>query len=107
MLKNEKTSEADSGHTTTCSMQVLSSNYFSMKCSFVWVVTWKKHPGVSGLTPDFRVTQDQKSIYVEATAVGERSNPFYRSRNEQGVIDTLNRLSSPDFFHRRRYARHA
>ncbi len=52
---------------------------------------------VGGLTPDFRVSQKGISIYVEATAVGPKSNPFYRSRNEQDVIDKLNTLSSPYF----------
>ena len=56
-------------------------------------------PKVSEQTPDFRVSQDGKTIYVEATTVGETSNPFYRGRNEQAVIDELNSsLSSPHFF---------
>ena len=54
-------------------------------------------PNVSGQTPDFRVSQGGKSIYVEATVAGATSNPFHRSRNEQDVIDKLNTLSSPDF----------
>ena len=61
---------------------------------------------VGGLTPDFRVSQKGISIYVEATAVGPKSNPFYRSRNEQDVIDKLNTLSSLYFFPLGRYGRH-
>ena len=54
-------------------------------------------PHVGELTPDFRVSQGEISIYVDATSVGLTSNPFHPSRNEQEVIDTLNTLSSPHF----------
>ena len=54
-------------------------------------------PRVGKQTPDFRVSQGGKSIYVEATAVGLTSNPFHPSRNEQDVIDKLNTLKSSDF----------
>ncbi len=40
-----------------------------------------------------------EALYVEATTAGQTSNPFYRNRNEQDVIDELNlSLSSPHFF---------
>ena len=54
-------------------------------------------PTVGKQTPDFRVSQGGKSIYVEATAVGLTSNPFHPSPNEQDVIDKLNTLKSSDF----------
>ena len=56
------------------------------------------NPNLSGLTPDFRVTQGGESIYVEATAVGRQSDPFFRNHNELDVIDKLNGLSSPNFY---------
>ena len=54
-------------------------------------------PGVGKQTPDFRVSEGGKSIYVEATAVGLTSNPFHPSSNEQDAIDKLNTLKSSDF----------
>ena len=54
-------------------------------------------PTVGKQTPDFRVSQGGKSIYVEATAVGLTSNPFHPSRNEQDVTDKLNTLKSSRF----------
>ena len=54
-------------------------------------------PRVGKQTPDFRVSQGGKSIYVEATAVGLTSNPFHPSRNEQDAIDKLNTLKSSQF----------
>ncbi len=55
-------------------------------------------PRVGKQTPDFRVSQGGKSIYVEATAVGLTSNPFNLNANELDAIDKLNTLKSPHFF---------
>ena len=54
-------------------------------------------PKVGKQTPDFRVGQGGKSIYIEATAVGLTSNPFHPSPNEQDVIDKLDTLKSSQF----------
>ena len=56
-------------------------------------------PKVGKQTPDFRVGQGGKSIYIEATAVGLKSNPFHLHlcSNEKTAIDTLNTLKSSDF----------
>ena len=56
-------------------------------------------PRVGKQTPDFRVSQGETFIYVEATAVGLKSNPFHLHpcSNEKTAIDTLNTLKSSDF----------
>ena len=56
-------------------------------------------PKVGKQPPDFRVSQGETFIYVEATAVGLKSNPFHLHpcSNEKTAIDTLNTLKSSDF----------
>ena len=55
------------------------------------------HPEVPEGTPDFRLTQGGKRVYVEAKTVGPGSDPFHRSPNEQDAINKLNTLRSPNF----------
>ena len=57
------------------------------------------HPEIVGADsrPDFLVCHGDQCFYLEATMIGKKSGPFTRSRNEQDVIDKLNKLPSPDF----------
>ncbi|MCY3994376.1 MAG: hypothetical protein OXF50_24345 [Caldilineaceae bacterium] len=58
------------------------------------------HPVIAGVKthPDFLICHEGRSLYLEATMVGQRSGPFTRSPNEQNVIDSLNTLCSPYFY---------
>ena len=58
------------------------------------------HPVIAGVEthPDFLICHEGRSLYLEATMVGQRSGPFTRSPNEQNVIDSLNTLCSPYFY---------
>jgi hypothetical protein len=92
-LRSSFRSARDSQHNAAFFELFLHEMFIQLGCHV------EMEPNVSGQTPDFRVSQDGKTIYVEATTVGQTSNPFYRSRNEQDVIDELNlSLSSPHFF---------
>ena len=58
------------------------------------------HPVIADVDthPDFLICHEGRSLYLEATTVGQRSGPFTRSPNEQNVIDSLNTLCSPHFY---------
>lgn len=47
--------------------------------------------------PDFLACRDNQRFYLEATVTGKEAGPYTRNRNEQDVINKLNRLSSPNF----------
>ena len=59
---------------------------------------------IDGLTPDFEVTEEladasQLTYVVEATDIDlERGTKLERNWNELTVLDTLNEISSSDFY---------
>ena len=55
------------------------------------------HPEIEKKTPDFRLSEREISVIVEATVAGRNSNPLKIGPNEQKVLDHLNTLNSPDF----------
>ena len=57
----------------------------------------KVHPEIERNTPDFRLSEREISVIVEATVAGRNSNPLKLGPNEQKVLDDLNTLYSPDF----------
>ena len=54
-------------------------------------------PEIETKTPDFRLSERENSVIVEATVAGRNSNPLKLGPNEQKVLDDLNSLNSPDF----------
>ena len=54
-------------------------------------------PEIERKTPDFRLSEGELSVIVEATVAGQNSNPLKLGRNEQKVLDDLNTLHSPEF----------
>ena len=90
-LRNRFRSHRDDQHDGAFFELLLHELFLRLDCEVEF------EPRVEGLTPDFRVSQGDVSIYVDATSVGLTSNPFHPSRNEQDVIDTLNTLSSSHF----------
>ena len=61
-------------------------------------------PTIDGLTPDFRVTEElagssQLTYVVEATDIDlERGTELERDWNELWMIDSLNEISTPDYY---------
>ena len=54
-------------------------------------------PEIEKKTPDFRLSEREISVIVEATVAGRNSNPLKLGPNEQKVLDDLNTLNSSDF----------
>jgi hypothetical protein len=69
----------------------------------LWVYTFYRqleygvtpHPTMpNGTKPDFLITRDGKSTYVECKAIPEKP----RSANEAAILDCTNEVKNPDFF---------
>ena len=90
-LRESFRSESDSQHDGAFFELFLHELFARLGCDVEF------QPEVQTKTPDFRLSEGEISVIVEATVAGRNSNPLKPGPNEQKVLDDLNTLKSPDF----------